>query len=144
MSAVSGPKVPGAAPTPQGQLMMCPNCQADSHLKLHSIDSCPTPGVEPLVEVTYSCTACHTLQSHATPFRTVADKVNANKCMGALLAFGDTYLHHGMPMAEVPIEVRRSIRVDASSGAPYSELLDVRITTKMIRCECGFQLELPA
>ncbi|MEV7605104.1 hypothetical protein AB0N65_06660 [Paenarthrobacter sp. NPDC089322] len=124
--------------------MLCETCQSDSYLVVHGIESTPFHGGELLVEVTYTCTACDTLQSRLAPFRSVAARVNTTYPLGALLSFGDTYLHHGKPMAEVPVEVRRSIRERGLPGEPGNELLDVRLTTKMIRCECGFQLELPA
>lgn len=129
---------------PQGERMWCSRCQSDEHLVLHSIDSVHAHNVGLLVAVAYTCADCGLAQSHVTPLREVASKLNTKENLEGLIVFGDSYLHCGDPMVPIPVEVRRSITAKPV-GAEELVLLDVRLGTKVLQCmDCGFRLELPA
>ncbi|AMB39233.1 hypothetical protein AUT26_02600 [[Arthrobacter] sp. ATCC 21022] len=129
---------------PQGERMWCSRCQSDEHLVLHSIDSVHAHNVGLLVAVAYTCADCGLAQSHFTPLREVASKLNTKENLEGLIVFGDSYLHCGDPMVPIPVEVRRSITAKPV-GAEELVLLDVRLGTKVLQCmDCGFRLELPA
>ncbi|MDO5863181.1 MULTISPECIES: hypothetical protein [Paenarthrobacter] len=129
---------------PQGERMWCSRCQSDEHLVLHSIDSVHAHNVGLLVAVAYTCAECGFAQSHVTPLREVASKLNTKENLQGLIVFEDSYLHCGDPMVPLPVEVRRSITAKPV-GAEELVLLDVRLGTKVLQCmDCGFRLELPA
>ena len=129
---------------PQGERMWCSRCQSDEHLVLHSIDSVHAHNVGLLVAVAYTCADCGLAQSHVTPLREVASKLNTKEILEGLIVFEDSYLHCGDPMVPIPVEVRRSITAKPV-GAEELVLLDVRLGTKVLQCmDCGFRLELPA
>jgi hypothetical protein len=122
--------------------MWCSRCQSDEHLVLHSIDSVHAHNVGLLVAVSYTCADCGLAQSHFTPLREVASKLNTKENLEGLIVFEDSYLHCGDPMVPIPVEVRRSI---TAKPVGAEELLDVRLGTKVLQCmDCGFRLELPA
>ncbi|MCW3768266.1 hypothetical protein ACKLTP_08025 [Paenarthrobacter ureafaciens] len=130
---------------PQGERMWCSRCQSGEHLVLHSIDSVHSHDVGLLVAVSYTCADCGFAQSHFTPLREVASKLNTKENLEGLIVFEDSYLHCGDPMVPIPVEVRRSITAKPACGTDELELLDVRLGTKVLQCmDCGFRLELPA
>ncbi|MGR0162232.1 hypothetical protein [Paenarthrobacter nitroguajacolicus] len=135
----------GGTSLPQAAKMWCPTCHTDGYLVLHAIEAARAHTVGLIVEVSYSCTGCGSVLSHFTRFSEVAARLNTGTNLEGLIFFGDSYLHCGEPMARVPLEVRRSLTANAVLGDDLSQLLDVRLGTKILRCvSCGFRLELPA
>jgi hypothetical protein len=128
---------------PPGMPLRCAMCRSDQHLVLHSIDPLPAGRGEPLVHVVYACTACGSLHAHAASFRDVAALLNEADTVPGMLKFGNFYLHCGKPMATTGA-VRRTMTAPlSSSGTGETCLPDVLLTTKTLRCICGFSIELP-
>ncbi|NWL34175.1 hypothetical protein [Paenarthrobacter nitroguajacolicus] len=112
---------------------------------LHAIETAQAQTVGLIVDVSYSCTGCGSILSHFTRFSEVAARLNTGTNLEGLILFGDSYLHCSELMARVPLEVRRSMSANTILGDDLSQLLDVRLRTKILRCvSCGFRLELPA
>ncbi|TLM72631.1 hypothetical protein [Pseudarthrobacter sp. NamB4] len=61
-----------------------------------------------------------------------------------MLAFGGHYIHCGHPMEKIGSELRRlSAPAFTDGDQKETETLDVYMTTRVLRCRCGFQMELP-
>ncbi|MBT2538876.1 hypothetical protein [Arthrobacter sp. ISL-69] len=60
-----------------------------------------------------------------------------------VLVFGDHYIHCGQPMTRVGSDLR-NLRADTYSDKNPDTTLSVYLATRVLRCGCGFQVELPA
>ncbi|MET3720910.1 MULTISPECIES: hypothetical protein [unclassified Arthrobacter] len=61
----------------------------------------------------------------------------------ALRAVGGDYVHCGEPMQKVGSDLRW-LPASAFTDRAKLDALDVYLTTRVLRCQCGFQMELPA
>jgi hypothetical protein len=59
-----------------------------------------------------------------------------------VLAFGGHYIHCGQPMQKAGSELRR-LSAPVFTDGGLEDGLDVYMTTRVLRCPCGFQMELP-
>lgn len=140
MSTISPHRKSARSPGPRGRRLWCRQCNTDQFLVVESILALQPPRTG-LVEVSYTCTDCSFFFSHAATVAQVASVLNrANSDIG-VLQFGGAYLHCGEPMAAAGSE-HRSIYAPASDGFP-DEALDVYLRTRVLRCRCGFQMEIP-
>jgi hypothetical protein len=127
---------------PQASPLQCTDCGSDSHLSISSIESL-VPASESLVTVSYTCTVCGQFHSHAADVSQVA--VVLNNCQGRtadVLVFGGHYVHCGRPMEKAGSGLQR-IRFPVSTDEPTDGTLAVYLSTRVLRCPCGFQIELP-
>ncbi|MGX1159500.1 hypothetical protein RKD54_000409 [Pseudarthrobacter sp. SLBN-100] len=60
----------------------------------------------------------------------------------SVLAFGGQFMHCGQPMRKTGSELRR-LSMPAFTDRPLEDALDVYLTTQVLHCPCGFQMELP-
>lgn len=141
MSIRSNAYVPGGAHVPGGKPLRCTACRNDTHLVIRSIESHQGPA-DALVDVSYSCTACGRYHAQAADVADVAYILNRQKNVSDVLLFGGHYIHCGRPMERAGHELRR-LHASVSSSRPDGEALDVYLSTRVIRCVCGFQMELP-
>ena len=58
-----------------------------------------------------------------------------------VLAFGGNYIHCGQPMTRAGAEVRRISSTYEEKDRP--DPLAVYLATRVLRCCCGFQMEIP-
>lgn len=58
-----------------------------------------------------------------------------------VLVFGDLYVHCGQPMQRLGPEVRRIGAPGISGGRP-EEAFGVRVSSQVLRCSCGFQMDV--
>jgi hypothetical protein len=59
-----------------------------------------------------------------------------------VLVFGGQFMHCGQAMQKTGSELRR-LSVPAFTDRPLEDALDVYLTTQVLHCPCGFQMELP-
>jgi hypothetical protein len=59
-----------------------------------------------------------------------------------VLIFGGHYMHCGQPMEKAGSELRR-FSAPLSTESAEADPLDVYLATRVLRCSCGFQIELP-
>lgn len=59
-----------------------------------------------------------------------------------VLAFGGQFVHCGQPMQKTGSELCRLI-APAFTDKPFEDALDVYLTTQVLHCQCGFQMEVP-
>jgi hypothetical protein len=61
---------------------------------------------------------------------------------GNVLVFGGHYMHCGQLMEKGGPE-RRRFQASRSAENVQDEVLDVYLSTRVLRCVCGFQIEVP-
>ena len=92
-----------------------------------------------LVTVAYTCDDCGLFQEHLAYARDVAAALHQVRRMGEVIVFGDDYIHCGFPMEEAGFEIERLCYRSGNGGG----LNVVSLPTRVLRCRCGFQLEVP-
>lgn len=143
MTTIHNPLVPESTPRPQARAVLCPHCGSKDHLNLETIESIePQPG-ELMVAVSYTCLACEASDAHTAAFHDVAAVLNRDGTTSTLLQFGGQYLHCGELM-QLATTSGRSVYDPISTEDPDDQLLDVYLNTRVLKCRCGFRVELPA
>jgi hypothetical protein len=94
------------------------------------------------VEVSYTCTACGLYYTHGADIAQVALILNRPGRTADVLMFGGHYIHCGQPMEKTSSELRR-LHSTVSTDGGTDETLEVYLATRVLRCSCGFQMELP-
>jgi len=117
--------------------LVCANCGTDT-LRLHSITA-PNPPSEALVEVGYVCRACKLHYHQQADVVAVAALLQRTPYRGDVLVFDGHYIHCGQPMQTLGSHIRRL------SAAAYTDRdpVDISMETQILRCACGFQIEVP-
>ncbi|MDQ0676968.1 hypothetical protein QFZ30_000350 [Arthrobacter pascens] len=64
----------------------------------------------------------------------------SNQCN--VLVFGGQYMHCGQPMEKSGTELRHLQGPRSTENVQYWAL-DVYLSTRVLRCICGFQIEVP-
>ena len=106
-------------------------------MSIRSIDAL-RPVSETLVELAYSCTACGLFYAHRADVAQVAVVRNRPRRIPGVLVFGGHYIHCGQPMEKAGAELRRLQNPVTTDQATGRLPLD-----PVLRCACGFQMELP-
>lgn len=125
--------------------LTCRQCGHDLHLEITAIDALPAEFTgadsESLVEVTFRCTRCGIPFTQPADVTDVAVILNRPGNTPNVLVFGGHYIHCGHPMRTAGGEVRR---IHGSYGErQLPETLGVYLATRVLRCACGFQMEIP-
>jgi hypothetical protein len=126
-------------PLPQSRQLQCEACGTGHQLTIHAITSIGAAGGD-LVTVSYTCNDCNLFQEHSAFAADVAAALNQVRWMAKVILFGDEYIHCGCPMEEAEHEVERLCYRSSNTG---SGLNAVSLPTRVLRCHCGFQLEVP-
>jgi hypothetical protein len=143
MSTISDPDLFGGHRQPHPDRLHCLSCGTGRHLKIHSIDSL-TPPAQGLVTVTYTCARCGEAQTQQASVPQVAAILNrpGPSTAADVLQFGGQYIHCGEPMHAAGSELR-SVYSPVTTETPAMGLLEVYLSTRVMRCGCGFQMEIP-
>lgn len=141
MSADPGSRVPQGRHHRSSRRPWCPACRSDAHLIIESIQSL-TPPVPGLVGIEYSCAACKSCFAHPATVQQIAKVLNDAEHHGGMLRFGNHYIHCGEPMAVTGVE---SVRWEAEVSDPpgSAPLATIALSTRILRCRCGFRLDVP-
>ena len=129
-----------AAPV-EGRPLTCSNCASDRSIALQSIEALSPPSAVS-VEVGYSCRACGRRYLHPADVAAVAAVLSRGSSPTGILSFAGHYIHCGQPMQKTGSELRR-LSAPAFTDGLSEDALDVYLTTKVLHCRCGFQMELP-
>lgn len=108
---------------------------------MHSITALNPPS-NVFVEVGYACTACNLHYFHRADVVAVAAVLNRVPCSEDVLVFGGHYIHCGQPMPTLGSEIRGFSAVAYTDRDP-KDAVDISLETRVLRCTCGFQIELP-
>jgi hypothetical protein len=141
MSTVSHPRKPGPSSGSQGQRLWCAQCQTDEYLVIESIDSLRPPRTG-LVDVAYTCVECDFFYAHTAAVARVAEVLNRAGQRSGVLQFGGHYLHCGEPMTRAGSQ-QRTVHATLSTELTGEGPLEVYLRTRVLRCSCGFQMEIP-
>ena len=139
MYGISGPSLHRL--TQETRALGCLHCGSNEYVAIESIESLPPHPGELHVEVEYACRHCQGSYQHRARFRDVAAILNRTKTLEGLFRFAGEYFHCGEAMRVEGTEVRN---IHAPLPAREPELDDgVSVGTRVLRCRCGFRLELP-
>lgn len=141
MSTVSHPRKHGPPSGSQGQRLWCTQCQTDEYLIIESIDTLRPPRTG-LVDVAYTCVECDFFYAHTASVARVAEVLNRPGQGSGVLQFGGNYRHGGEPMMMVG-SLQRSVHATLSTELAGEGPLEVYLRTRVLRCGCGFQMEIP-
>ena len=139
MSTISNAHRPGGMQRPSAWNAWCSEGHTDEHLIVESIEALHPPQ-EDLVDVSYTCVECDYFYAHPANVHEVAAVLNRHGQVMGVLQFGGEYFHCGSPMNSVSY---------GTSSIPGVELPrrhtihDVHLPTRLLRCGCGFQMEVP-
>lgn len=121
--------------------LVCDWCGNDRDLTLQSIAAL-SPASAVMVEVSYSCRACGRHYRHPADVAAVAAVLNRKSYSNDVLTFAGRYIHCGQPMQKTGSEVRR-LSAPSFTERTMEDALDVYLTTQVLHCPCGFQMEVP-
>lgn len=138
MATVSHHREPARA---RGRKPWCTECATDEYLVIESIQALEPPRTG-LVNAAYNCVGCGFFYAHAAAVARVAEIVNRSGQGRGVLQFGGAYLHCGKPMTMGGSE-HRSIYAPASPDQHGDVPLEVYLRTRVLRCSCGFRMEIP-
>lgn len=143
MSTISDPDLFGGHRHPHPDYLHCTRCGTGEHILIHSLDPLPSPA-QGLVVVSYSCEGCGGLHTQDASVSQVAAILNRPGPSAAadVLQFGGQYIHCGEPMHAAGSELR-SVYSPVTTDTPAASFLGVYLSTRVLRCDCGFQMELP-
>lgn len=125
----------------RGRRPWCAGCATDEHLVIESIQALEPPRTG-LVKASYTCVECDCFYAHSAAVAQVAAIVNRPRQGPGLLQFGGAYLHCGEPMTAGGSE-HRGIYAAVSTEQSGDVPLEVYLRTRVLRCRCGFQMEIP-
>ncbi|SEQ75633.1 MULTISPECIES: hypothetical protein [Micrococcaceae] len=118
--------------------MQCELCGTEQQLTIHAIIAMGAANGD-LVTVSYTCNECRRFQEHLAYAADVAAALGQVRWMAKVILLGDEYIHCGFAMEEAEFEIERLCYRSSSGGA----LNTVSLPTRVLRCRCGFQLEVP-
>lgn len=95
-----------------------------------------------VVMVAYTCSRCQHFSEHPAQVSDLSAILGRREQKGDVLIFGGHYMHCGQPMHKAGSEVRR-LSAPLSTEVAADDTLDVYLSTRVLRCTCGFQMELP-
>jgi hypothetical protein len=122
--------------------VMCGNCRTDRHLIIRSVTDMPAQPPE-VALVSYTCSRCGTFDEHPAQVADLSQILARRpEQTGDVLIFGNNYMHCGQPMKKAGSELRKfSAPLTSEEGSENA--LGVYLSTRVLRCVCGFQMELP-
>jgi hypothetical protein len=121
--------------------VMCGHCGTDRHLTIRSVTGLQHSPPE-IVLVSYTCSRCGLFSEHPAQAADLSMVLARADQTGDVLIFGGHYIHCGQPMRKAGSELRR-LSAPLSTASTDGDTLDVYLATRVLRCECGFQMELP-
>lgn len=121
--------------------LVCANCGSDRALRLHSITALNPPS-DVLVEVGYACRACDIHYLQQADVLAVAAVLSRSPWRGDVLAFDGHYIHCGQPMQTLGSQISR-LSAAAYTDPDPEDPFDISMETQVLRCACGFQIEVP-
>jgi hypothetical protein len=140
MTTTSDSYLPRDAHQPRGTRPWCATCGTDRHLLIG-----PVTMMDPQQEIlaaAVTCTNCGSSCVVATTAAFVAAIQERGESSGDLLHRDGAYLHCGEPMPPVDPDLGNAHTVFSTETGP-ADLLAVYLRTRVLRCRCGFQMEMP-
>lgn len=140
MSTTSHTYLPRDAHQPRGRRLWCAACNTDQHLLVESVTTL-NPQQQTLAAAT-TCTKCSGSRVMATTAAFVAAVPRRNEDNDDVVCRDAAYFHCQEPMSPADPELR-GVDWPVSTQAGPTEFLSVYLRTRVLRCRCGFQMEIP-
>lgn len=121
--------------------VMCGNCGTDRRLIIRSVFHLPGEPPEVALE-SYTCSRCGTFNEHPAQVADLSQVLARPEQTGDVLIIGSNYMHCGQPMKKAGSELRK-LAVPLSTEDGAEDALGVYLSTRVLTCVCGFQMELP-
>lgn len=125
---------------PGSTLLLCGHCGSDTELRLQSIKALDPPS-DDFVEAGYVCTACDLHYLRRADVAAVGAVLSRAPGEEDVLIFDGEYVHCGRPMHTLDSEAGCLNAVYTDRDPQNAN--DVCLTTRILRCSCGFQIQLP-
>jgi hypothetical protein len=119
----------------------CGNCGTDRHLIIRSVTEFPDPP-DGVVMTSYTCGRCGGYGEHPTRIADLSNVLANPAQISDVLIFGSYYMHCRQPMEKAGSELRR-LSVPRPTEGEAEDPLELYFSTRVLRCVCGFQMELP-
>jgi hypothetical protein len=143
MSTLSESAIPHEPHQPGASPLWCAACGTDKYLAIESIQA-RIPRSSQQLAVFYTCTSCGLSYSHPATVQQAGAILNRRGIQDGLLEFGKHYFHCGEPLREVKTALRRFEAPQTGRPRSRSSPQQALLHTKILRCSCGFELEIPA
>jgi hypothetical protein len=121
--------------------VMCGNCGTDRHVTIRSVTDMSGETAE-VVLVSYTCGRCGTFSEHPAQVADLSMILARPSKAGDVLIFGNHYMHCGQPMKKAGSELHK-LSVPLSTEAAAEDSPGVYLSTRILKCDCGFQIEVP-
>ncbi|RKR12743.1 hypothetical protein [Arthrobacter oryzae] len=140
MTITSNTYLPRDAHQPRGRRPWCATCDTDRHLLVDSVAMMNLQ--QETLAAAISCTKCGNSHVMATTAALLATIPGRTGNAGAAVPRDDAYRHCQEPMSAVDPE-RRSAHLPVSTHAGTQDFLGDYLRTRVLRCRCGFQMDIP-
>ena len=140
MSTSSPTYLPRDAHQRRGRRLWCATCNRDRHLQVESVT--PLNAQQDTLAVAITCMRCRRSRVLATTAAFIAALQERNEDNGDLMHRGAAYVHCQEPMSPGDPNLR-GVEWPVSTQAGPAEFLGVYLRTRVLRCRCGFQIEIP-
>jgi hypothetical protein len=140
MSTTSHTYLPRDSHHPRGRRLWCAKCNTDRHLLVDSVTTLNAQ--EQTLAAAITCTKCGGSRVVATTAAFVAEVPVRTEDNGDVVHRDAAYVHCQEPMSPADPELR-GVHWPVSTQAGPTEFLSVYLRTRVLRCRCGFQMEIP-
>ena len=140
MSIEASPEdLSGADSTGPGEFVpWCSYCATDEYLIIESVEPAAKPGSGEFLEINYTCAECDRFYGHPVRHSPVWAR------SADMLGDDAEYMHCGEPMQPRDGRQLSIFEPVSTSSIPEQAPTDVQLEITVLRCRCGFQLEIPA
>lgn len=139
MSTTSHTYLPRDSHQPRGRRPWCAECDTDRHLLVDSVTTLDAQ--QKTLAAAITCKKCQGSRVLATTAAFVAAVPGRNE-NNDVVHRDAGYVHCQEPMSPVDPELR-GVHWPVSTEAGPTEFLSVYLRTRVLRCRCGFQMEIP-
>lgn len=139
MTSLPAASLPGGIDGPGAPDLVCTACGTANDLIVEGIEA-TVPAVSGLVSIEYSCSACDCFYGHDATLVQVATLLEAGATAPGVLPFGHLFIHCGEPMEDMGDGISPLNRPALIEDGPASAM---SMRTRLLKCDCGFQLEVP-
>jgi hypothetical protein len=140
MSKTSPTCLPRDSHQPRGRRPWCARCKTDRHLLVESVTTLNAQ--QETLAAAITCTQCGASRVIATTAALVAVVPRRSGDDGDVVHRDAGYVHCQEPMAPVDPELR-AVHWPVSTETGPTRFLSVYLKTGVLRCRCGFQIEIP-
>ena len=140
MSTISSTYLPRDAHQPRGKQPWCAPCDTDLHLVADSIAVMDRR--RETLAVAFNCAKCGGSRVLSTTAGFVAAVLARSTTNDEVVHLGADYVHCGEPMSPTDPELK-SLGTPVSTHPRPADFFGAYLRTRVLRCQCGFQMEIP-